>query len=100
MGNTLNMPLEGKVVVLKESALKPEYGDVKWRLFRVDGGFGATPGTLGNALIGQFVADGENARMEGFMVERLATENDMPACHECGAEALVMCDEFCSSRWV
>lgn len=37
MGNTLNTDIEGKVVVLKESCLKPEYRALKWlRLDRWD----------------------------------------------------------------
>ena len=77
MDNSLNVDLEGKVVVLKPKVLKPEYRAIKWRLFRVDGGFGASPGTMGTALIGEFLADGERARMEGFQVLRLATEKDL-----------------------
>lgn len=97
--NSAGMQLQGKVVVLKEGTLKPEYRALKWRLFRVEGGFGASPSTIGTALIGQFLADGEKCRMEGYQVERVATEADCPACAECGAPALTMCDEFCSSRW-
>ena len=99
MGNTLNTDIEGKVVVLKANIMKPEFRALKYLLFRVDGGFGAAAGTIGTALIGQFLADGERARMEGYDVERLATEDDCPACQECGAPALTMCDTFCSSRW-
>lgn len=30
---------------------------------------------------------------------QLTGEDDCLACRECGAEALTMCDEFCSGRW-
>ena len=99
MSNALNADLTGKVVVLKPEFLKPAYRDLKWRLFLVEDGFGAKPYTHGQGLFGKFVMDAESARMEGYMVERFATEDDMPACEECGAEVLTMCDEFCSSRW-
>lgn len=98
--NSLKMQLEGKVVVLRANVLKAEYRDLKWRLFRVDGGFGASPNTIGTALIGQFLADGEKARMEGYDVERLATEEDCPSCDECFAPPLTICQPECSGRWV
>jgi hypothetical protein len=79
MGNSLNMDLHGKTVVLKEKALKPQYRGLPDRLFKVDGGFGASAGTMGTALIGEFLIDKERARMEGYMVERLATEDDLEA---------------------
>lgn len=77
MANSLMVDLTDKTVVLKSKFLKPEFSDIKWRLFRVDGGFGASPHTMGTALIGEFLADGEKARMEGYQVLRLATEEDL-----------------------
>ncbi len=77
MANSLNIDLEGKTIVLKPKVLKPEYRAIKWRLFKVDGGFGASPNTIGSALIGEFLADGERARMEGHQVLRIATEKDL-----------------------
>jgi len=77
MGNSLNQELESKVVILSKECLKPEYHDIKQRLFRVTGGFGAHTHTIGTALFGKFLADGEEARMEGYNVERLATEKEI-----------------------
>lgn len=100
MANSLNAELTGKVLVLKPQYLGKDYQDPKWRVFKAEGGFGCNAYTMGNAVIGQFMADGEHARMEGFMFERFATEADMPRCPECGTDALVECyDEECPMRW-
>jgi hypothetical protein len=79
MANNLDMDLTDKVVVLDAQYLKPEYHSLRSRLFKVSGGFGALPFTAGRALMGEFLCDGERCRMEGFMVERLATDEDMAA---------------------
>lgn len=98
--NSLGVVIEpGTVVVLRAEILKPDYHELKWRLFRAEGGFGLRPTTIGTALIGTFLADGEKARMEGYHIERLATADDCPECPECGARALKMCDTWCSERW-
>ena len=77
MANSLHEELRGKVVVLHKGNLQPKYHDIKQRLFRVEGGFGASPHTMGTALYGQFLADGEKCRMEGDDVERLAAEEEL-----------------------
>lgn len=77
MGNSLNMDLEGKHVVIKKEILKPEYHDVEKRVFLVKGGFGAKSYTIGTALFGEFVFDGEECRMDGYDVERLASEEEI-----------------------
>jgi len=77
MANALSIDLTDKVVVLDAQFMTAKYRDVKSRLFTVEGGYGAVPYTMGNALVGTFVCDGEKARMEGYMVERLATEEDL-----------------------
>lgn len=77
MGNSLNLDLEGKVVVLKADALKPAYQELKFRLFRVEGGFGSKPYTMGRALFGIFLADGEETRMDSYDVERLASSEEI-----------------------
>ena len=79
MGNSLNVELEGKVVVLNKDCLKAEFHDIKQRLFRVEGGFGTHASTIGTALFGTFLADNEKARIEGYDVERLATEAEINA---------------------
>ena len=80
MGNSLGIRLEGKHVVLDQQFLVPL--SVQERVFLVGGGFGASPNTMGSALIGEFIADGEKARMEGYMVERLATDAEVAEAEE------------------
>lgn len=65
-----------KWVVLKEEVLKPEYRDIKSRMFFVQGGFGAHANTMGTAIIGHHV-DGESTRWDRFQIERLATEKEI-----------------------
>lgn len=77
MANSLDQDLLGKVVVLSKDYLKPEWHDLKKRLFKVAGGFGASPHTIGGAIFGEFLFDGEKCRMEGYQVERLATEAEV-----------------------
>lgn len=76
MANTLDLDLTGKVVIFKQSVLKVPATE---HPFRVEGGFGASPHTMGRALMGTFLSDGERARMEGYDVERLATEAEIAA---------------------
>lgn len=77
MANALKEDLRGKVVVLRADIMKQEYQELKWRLFRVNEGFGAVPFTIGTALIGEHLADGQTARYDGYDVERLATEEEI-----------------------
>jgi hypothetical protein len=74
MANSLDVDLTDKVVIFKQHYLTvPALAHP----FRVEGGFGAQPYTIGRALIGTFLSDGEKCRMEGFMVERLATAEEV-----------------------
>lgn len=77
MGNALGEELTDKVVVLKEEVLAAPYRALEQRLFRVTGGFGAHNFTSGTALFGEFLADGETCRMDGWDVERLATDEEV-----------------------
>lgn len=77
MANRLDTDLTDKVVVIDKRYLKAEFHSVKARLFQARGGFGCQPETIGNAVIGTFLSDGEEARIEGFMVERFATPEEV-----------------------
>ena len=83
MGNTLNEKLEGRVVIIGAEHLVSRLNTPDLRAFRVSGGFGASPVTSGSAIFGEFLFDGEKCRMEGWMVERFATEDEID-----GAEAI------------
>lgn len=85
MANSLNADLTGKVVVFRENVLRAEFRN--WP-FYVEGGFGAQAFTMGRALIGTFLHDGEEARFDGFDVERLATDEELAALPPEAAERL------------
>ncbi len=77
MANTLNKELAGHVVIIEAEYLKPELDRPELRAFRVRDGFGANSYTSGNALMGTFLYDGDECRLEGYMVERFATEDEI-----------------------
>ncbi len=76
MSNTLKTDLTGKVVIFKQSRMSVVATE---HPFRVEGGFGAFPTTIGSALIGTFLSDGEEATMDGYAVERFATDEEIQA---------------------
>lgn len=78
MANSLDMDLTGQVVIFKQEYLSVPATE---HPFRVEAGFGTKPYTSGSALGGTFLSDGESTRMEGFMVERLATEQEIEAAN-------------------
>jgi len=45
---------------------KPQYQSCNFQLFYADGGFGCNPESMGNAVFGTFLADGERERMERY----------------------------------
>jgi hypothetical protein len=67
------MELKDKVVILSERYYK---GTEEHRRFRCESGFGCSPQTIGGAIFGTFLHDGERCRVEGFEVEKLAEEDD------------------------
>jgi hypothetical protein len=77
MANSLNENLDGRYVVLREEDMHEDYRDIKHRVFKVTGGFGASAGTLGSALFGESPHDGEKWRTNSFSVERFATDEEI-----------------------
>lgn len=77
MANALNEDLTDKVVIFGQKYLRVTATEHPFRVSSA--GFGAKPYTAGNALSGEFLSDGEVARMEGFMVERYATDDKIDA---------------------
>jgi hypothetical protein len=69
MANSLGIDLQGKTVILRADRYK---GDDKERTFVCEGGFGCRSFTMGQAIIGHFVSDGEECRIDGSDVDRLA----------------------------
>jgi len=72
MSNNLNITIEGKTVVLSAEYF-PGRTEAQ-RKFKCEDGFGCYPFTSGQAIFGIFMESGEKARVEGFMVEKLAKE--------------------------
>jgi hypothetical protein len=68
MANSLNEDVTNKVVILSS-----EYyvGSVDKRRFLCESGFGCVPFTMGGAIFGTFLSDGEKCRVEGYQIERL-----------------------------
>lgn len=65
----------GCIGILKISSLKQEYQTGDYQLFRIQEGFGAYPDKMGNAVYGEFCADGEHCRMERTQFIGIADES-------------------------
>ena len=82
MGNSLNIELEGKHVVLDTKYLTESHHPLLKRIVLCTGGFGCSPATSGNALFVDWIADGLHSRVEGYMVQRLATDEEVKEAKE------------------
>jgi hypothetical protein len=78
MANSLNKDLTNKTVVISGKYLceRLKNASERERAFVVKSGFGASPSTMGSALLGEWLADGEKDRVEGHMVEKLYEEEE------------------------
>ena len=72
--NALKKDLTDKYIILDGKIYK---GDITDRVFFCEDGFGCHSFTIGSAIFGEFVADGEKTRIEGDEVERLATPEEV-----------------------
>lgn len=54
--------LTGRVLVIAHTHLKRRYQLPRFQLFKAHGGFGCKEGSLGSAVFGQYIADGEESR--------------------------------------
>jgi len=77
------LSIEGKELDNKVVVLNHEYynaggctKDPRTRLFLCKGGFGLKPYTIGSAVFGHFLLDGERARVERHHIERFATKDE------------------------
>ena len=77
MANHLGEDLTDRVVIIDAKHLVSELDSPERRAFRVNNGFGAKSHTYGSAIIGEFLFDGKRCRMEGWMVERFATDDEI-----------------------
>jgi hypothetical protein len=74
MANALNEDLTDKVVIIGKEYLRPEFHHD--RRFMCQDGFGCKPYTIGKAIFGYYLIDGEQDRIEGFMVESIADDDE------------------------
>lgn len=76
MANALGREIEkGDIVVIAKKYLKSEYHELGKRLFECDGdGFGTSPDTMGHAVYGKYISDGEECRIEGYMISPKETK--------------------------
>jgi hypothetical protein len=74
MANNLNIELKGKWVLLNKEYFNKEVNPLD-NFFLCLSGFGTSPSTSGYAIFGHF-QDGEEARIEGYDIERLATNEE------------------------
>ena len=77
MANALQEDITGRYVVINGRTFTSAYQDIKYRVFLVSGGFGAVPFTSGTAVFGSTPIDGERFRVEGYDIERLATDEEI-----------------------
>lgn len=52
----------GKLVILRDTALKEEYGTPENQLFLAESGFGCAPEKVGKKVFGRFLSDGEKGQ--------------------------------------
>jgi hypothetical protein len=64
--------LEGQILIVSPKHMvenwTDEYLAPEFQLFKAIGGFGCKPGSLGSAVFGNFLEDGESCRMERFEI--------------------------------
>jgi hypothetical protein len=77
MSNALNEDITGRYVVLAEGAMATPYRAIEHRVFLAKDGFGCVPYTRGTAVMGVTPIDGSKFRMEGYEIERFATDEEI-----------------------
>jgi hypothetical protein len=68
------LELTGKTVVIRASALRPQFAETD-RRFKCQGGFGCSPSAVGRAVFGTFLVDGEETRMDRGDIEGIAVHS-------------------------
>lgn len=75
MGNSLRENIQNRYVILKKKHYKGEK-DIE-RMFYCEGGFGCSKNTMGTAVFGHFIIDGETCRVDGTSIKRFATDKEI-----------------------
>lgn len=78
MANAIGEDIKDKYVMLK----KKYVDDPVLRVLYARDGFGCSPNTMGNAVFVTQVANGRETRVEGYQLERLATEEEVAKAKE------------------
>lgn len=74
MANNLDREIEkNEVVVIAKKWHNPQFQSLEHRLFRATDGFGMSSFTMGNAIYGDYLLDGDKSRIEGFMIDKKET---------------------------
>lgn len=78
MANALGRDLQPGEVVLVAAKHFRKVTPLERRMFRVSGeGFGASAACSGGAVFGSWAHSGNEDRIEGYMIQRAATEKDL-----------------------
>jgi hypothetical protein len=92
MANNLGTNIENRFVLVRKEWFSSVSlsEDVRERVFLAQSGFGCQQYTMGNAVVGEFVVDGERTRVEGYdLDERFATEEEVAAALDLRKERMV-----------
>ncbi len=77
MSNCLGINIsKGTRILLKASALRPEYKDEKFRKVKVIDGAGSCRDTIGDTLYVEFEYDGEKSAWSSYNIERLLNDDE------------------------
>lgn len=74
----MNENLEGKVVIIKSSSLRPEYATADHQLVLATGGNGCSPDARGRAVFCTTLYTGERGRWERYDVQGVADMEKLP----------------------
>jgi len=76
---SMNKSLKDKIIIIKPEALAPEYRRSEHQLQACLGGFGASPGSRGNAVYCKELYTGKESRFEKSDVAGVAIPDNLPA---------------------
>lgn len=75
----MDADLKGRVVALREEALRPEYRTASHQLMLATGGFGCSPGSRGRAVFATNLYSGEQERWSREDILGVVAETTLPA---------------------
>ena len=69
---------KGKLLILKPQVLEPQFRQKEAQYFFAETGFGCDPNSLGTAVFGHFLANGQKARLDRSSFIGIADKNQLP----------------------